>query len=249
MKKVVIITLSLAIAFSSCKSQKASEQIILVNIRGLDRGQVAEILRELCANNSKVVGIDVIFRSKPSLEDNQLISALLTCNNMVVPSLIEGFDSGRESHHGFEPASDPEYMIDAKTGFANIIHESDSFGTVRRFSTREIVRGKVEYHFSVAIAWKFDSVTTKNYLSNNSRIVDVDYKSGRREFTTWTYDDFHLGRIEKNEIDGKIFLLGDLGQEDYDIFFSPLNRNGKRPDMYGLVYLANIVAQILETNH
>jgi CHASE2 domain-containing sensor protein len=41
-------------------------------------------------------------------------------------------------------------------------------------------------------------------------------------------------------------MIGFLGPGDQDKFITPLNTNPNEPDMYGLEYLANIVAQVLE---
>jgi CHASE2 domain-containing sensor protein len=54
------------------------------------------------------------------------------------------------------------------------------------------------------------------------------------------------GNITKKDIEGKIVMFGFLGPGNEDKFFSPLNTNPNEPDMYGLEYLANVVAQVLE---
>ena len=41
-------------------------------------------------------------------------------------------------------------------------------------------------------------------------------------------------------------MLSFLGPGNEDKFFTPLNTDNKNPDMYGIEYLANIVAQVLE---
>lgn len=89
-------------------------------------------------------------------------------------------------------------------------------------------------------------VKTSNFIQSHERLVDLNFKKGVRKFKTFSVTDVLNGKLTKKEIEGKIVMMGFLGPGNEDKFYSPLNKNSKEPDMYGVEYLANIVAQILE---
>ena len=70
------------------------------------------------------------------------------------------------------------FLLNAKTGFGNFIHEKDNFNTLKRFSTFEVVDDKVEYNFAVRIAMEFDSIRTNNFLKRNSKILEINFLEG-----------------------------------------------------------------------
>jgi CHASE2 domain-containing sensor protein len=95
---------------------------------------------------------------------------------------------------------------------------------------------------------KFDSASTSRFLKNTPRIVDVNYDEDRK-FKKFTSNDVLAGKVRPEQVQGKIVLFGMLGPGDEDKFFTPLNGAKKdrgEPDMYGVEYLARIVAQVLE---
>ena len=47
-------------------------------------------------------------------------------------------------------------------------------------------------------------------------------------------------------MEGRIVIFGYLGPWDLNKVVTPLNTGGRKPDMYGVEYLANIVCQVLE---
>ena len=79
-------------------------------------------------------------------------------------------------------------------------------------------------------------------------VVMVDYKEGRRTFVKISPEDVFGGKVKRKDIEDKIVLIGFLGPGDDDKFFTPLRDKLApiEPDMYGVEYLANVTAQILE---
>ena len=86
-----------------------------------------------------------------------------------------------------------------------------------------------------------------NFVRNNPNIVALDHKNGRRKFKTFSSSVVLKGKLTKSDVEGKIVMMGFLGPGNRDKFFTPLNSNPNEPDIYGLEYLANIVAQVIET--
>ncbi|MEQ8359415.1 MAG: CHASE2 domain-containing protein [Cytophagales bacterium] len=246
MKKLLIATCTLVI-LSSCEAQGSFEQdIALVNLSDLDRGKISEVINIINSKQPDVVAIDVQFygREKPS-DDYKLLLALEHCKNLVMISLIANYDGRKEKDYTeFTYGSMPEFLIGAKTGFANVILENDR--SLRKFSIYEKVKGKIEYHFAIQVAMSFDSIKTMEFIRSKPRIVNVDYVAGKG-LKVFSADDVLQERVSQNDIRGKIVMFGFLGPGDEDKFYTPLNENPNEPDMYGLEYLANIVAQVLES--
>ena len=93
---------------------------------------------------------------------------------------------------------------------------------------------------------QFDSLRTNKFIKTHDRLVDIDFKNGERKFKIFTFQNVLTNKLTKGDIEGKIVMLGFLGPGTQDKHISPLNSNPNEPDMYGLEYLAHIVAQILE---
>lgn len=161
-------------------------------------------------------------------------------------SLMGDFDEITNDYNTFVNESEPQFLEGAKTGFINTVLENDELNTLKRFFVSGVVTGKKEYHFSVQIAMLYDSIKTMEFIQQNNNIVDVDYKYGNRKFKKISPREVLSEKITKEDIEGKIVIMGFLGPGNEDKFYTPLNKNPNEPDMYGVEYLANIVAQILE---
>jgi CHASE2 domain-containing sensor protein len=233
----------------SCSSQTADRNIVLINVETLDRAGVADEIAVINSLNPKVIAVDLQFSNRTEYQnDLRLISELVKCKNLIMVSSIENYTGNDVEYRMFTFGSLPEFSIMAKTGFSNTLHEEDEFKTLARFSTHEKVDGSIEYHFGVRVAMAFDSLKAIHFVERNPRIIEVDYRNGKRKFKTFSAAEVLNRKITRGDIEGKIVIIGFLGPGDEDKFYTPLNTNPNEPDMYGLQYLANIVAQVLESN-
>lgn len=249
MKKYLVFPLLFAfvLSFLACNSNKKIEDIVIIDVSDFGREIIAREVFILDSLNPKVLAIDLQFSTrKETMVDSLLEYILSGCDNLIMVSVIDDNYSGEDLEYKNLTSSLPEFIKNAKTGFTNVILEDDEFETLKRFSTYEKVGGKIEYHFSVQTAMAFDSLKTMSFLKKHPKIVDVKYNSSER-FKIFSAADVLEKKITTKEIEGKIVLVGSFSPFDYDVFFSPLNNKKKpyKPDMYGVVYLANVVAQIL----
>lgn len=237
------------IVAQSCSAQITQHNIVLINTGALDRKGIAEEINVINSFSPAVLAIDVQFYGHENYSyDHLLLLALEKCKNLVMISIIANYTGVDVEYNRFTYGSMPEFLIFAKTGFANTTIEKDKRQALKRFSIREKVNGNFEYHFSVRTAIAFDSLKVMRFVSSNPRLIDIDYKDGRRRFKTFSPTDVLGKKISREDIEGKIVMLGFMGPGDEDKFFTPLNRKTKpyKPDMYGVECLANIVAQVLE---
>jgi CHASE2 domain-containing sensor protein len=246
----IVYLLLFALVVGSCRKQVvAEEEIVLINAEILDRAGLAEQLNQINALDPKLVALDIFFsEDRDPRKDVLLQAALGKTKRLFMISIIDDYDYGRrKGYTQFGLGSLPAFLEGAQTGFANTIINEDEMRTLSRFSTHEYVAGNFEYHFGVRLAMAYDSLHAMQFIERHSRIVDVDFKNGERSFKTFSASDVLGKRISKQDIEGKIVMLGFLGPGNEDKFFTPLNNNPDEPDMYGMVYLAHVVAQIMES--
>lgn len=239
-----------ALFLASCyRASKAEAEIVLINVDTLDREGIARELDAVNAFNPKAVAIDLQFSEKmDQRKDVILLLALKHTPNLFMVSIIEDYGDGARSHYDqFTLGSLPVFLDNAQTGFANTMIEENELRTLNRFATHAYVAGKIEYQFGVRVAMAFDSLRTLRYVDQHPRMVDVDYRHGERRFKIFNSTEVLSGKLSRQDIEGKVVMLGFLGPGLEDKFYTPLNTNPDEPDMYGLVYLAHIVTQILES--
>jgi CHASE2 domain-containing sensor protein len=238
------------LVLASCRKQVvAEEEIVLINAEILDRAEFAEELDHINALDPKLVALDIFFsEDRDPHKDVLLQAALKKTKRLFMISTIDDYGYGRRmGYKQFGLGSLPVFLEGAQTGFANTIINEDEMRTLSRFSTHEYVDGNFEYHFGVRLAMAYDSLHAMRFIERHPRIVDVDFKNGERRFKTFSASDVLGKRISKQDIEDKIVMLGFLGPGNEDKFFTPLNNNTDEPDMYGIVYLAHVVAQVMES--
>lgn len=234
---------------TSCNLHHVEQNIVLINVDTLDREGIANQISIINSLKPKVIALDLQFSTDTEYDkDTHLIQELDHCKNLVMLSIIENYTGEDIEYKRFEYGSLPDYATNAKTGFGNAILEKDEFQTLKRFSILEKVNVGYEYHFAIRTAMQFDSLKTMGFIKGKSRIIDVDYKDGKRKFKSFSANDILNKNLSEEDINGKIILMGYIGPTDEDKFYTPLNnkKNPIKPDMYGLVFMANIISQTLE---
>jgi CHASE2 domain-containing sensor protein len=230
----------------ACNSQQVHEDIVIVGIDTLDREGIANLIGIINQYDPKVLSLDINFVGATEYrKDWELVWALRECKNLIMGSAIWNYTGYETTYERFFDESQPEFLINAKVGYTNGIFEGDETRTWTRFSAYEQVRGLKHFHFGVMTAMAFDSSTTNKFLHLNPKVVDIKFSTDRR-FKKFTSLDVFESRVTAEDLSGKIVLLGYLGPGMDDMFYTPLNEHKKRPDMYGVEIMANIVAQILE---
>jgi len=247
----IIWFLLFALVVGSCGQEGIAErQIVLINSDTLDRADIAREIEYINALNPKVVALDIQFsEDRDPQKDTLLLAALKSTKRLFMISMIDDYDYGRkklESYERFALGSLPVFLSGAETGFANTVLDEKEMAELNRFSTHEYVAGKIEYHFGVKIAMSLDSLRALQFVTRHPRVVNVDYRDGDRSFKVFQAADVLGKKISRQDIEGKIVMLGFLGPGNEDKFFTPLNTNPDEPDMYGMVYLAYVAAQVLE---
>ncbi len=257
--KTIFVVLVIALMAGSCNSQLKHDirhdDIVIVNVGKRYRAAIAKEIAIINSFGPKVIALDTYFPDSDSeYTDSLLISVLNGCNRLVMMGLISNYTNEVNGNYQELTGSHPKFLSNAKIGFANSILEDDEFRTLRKFSIYEKVNGITVYHFAVRTAMEYDSMRTMAFVNGKPRVTDVEYIGDQKMFKTFSDFDVFDGKIVQEDIEGKIVLFGYIGpydgyqgDNDEDKYFSPLNAKipPYRSDMYGVVFHANIIAQIL----
>ena len=243
--------------------------IVIVNLGLADRYEVAEILDNINRAEPLVVGIDVFFRHPKDAEDDaRLAAAMKRTKNLVlvskvawkVESLEEDVDRDEMSFVNPEiefdtlERSDPMFLENASTGFANLnIDQDASYMTCREISFLETWSGNREPSFALRIAEIYDSEAASVAAARGVGEETINFRGNLKSFFHLDVDQALDPEMDLSFIKGKIVLMGflgaDLGTESLeDRYFTPLNERyvGRSvPDCFGVVIHANVIAMML----
>lgn len=234
-----------------------NNQIVIINTGLHNRIGISKQINLIKSLNPKVIAIDLFFDKEVNqYQDSLLMTSLKGYENFVMAVLLK--DNGIQSRDKlFISGTIPKFRTAKYIGYTNVLLEDSDPPLLKRFFSYDSIENKIVYHLSVQTAMLYDSAKTANFLNNNYRIIDIRYFGNQEIFKMYSASDVLNGSIPREEIEDKIIIMGYAGPYEYfpidrydeDKFYTPLNLQptNSPPDMYGVVYLANIVKQILFT--
>jgi CHASE2 domain-containing sensor protein len=256
MKYVIVIL----IAILSCSPKASDEIIVLINVEQLEVGRenIAKGITLLDSFAPKVIAIDLQFPDEHNNEkiDDELSRVLNDCRSSLVlcsdiddyESNIDDYEERLEEYSGFKESTLLKLAPSkSKTGFSNLITDLDPFLTVKVFPSWEKVNGKVEYQFGVQTAILFDSLKAANFVKQHPKINSINFHMGKK-FKSFGISDIINGKVRREDIEGKIVMIGFLGPGFTDRFYSGAIKRGNgsfEPDMFGVEFQAHIAMQVL----
>ncbi len=221
------------------KDPDVDQNIVVVNIGDLSRGEIAEEIKIISQHKPKVIGIDSFFGCPSLLRDtvncpklrdvmgNLLLSnAIQEAGNVVlVTKVLQADTLLPPNQYDSLRRSDPMFSDFAvREGYANLDTDAefqDDAKTCRVFNPRIEVDGKTNYAFAVEIAMEYDSVKTKKFLERNNYEEVINYRGNVYDifgstgypnmFYTLDVDDVRSGNFMPDMLKDKIVIFGFLG--------------------------------------
>lgn len=235
----------------SCFSQSVRDSIVLIGVGDYDREIIAREIEIINSFTPKVIAIDIALPEyHGDKADRRLVKAMMSSKQVIIPSRISslGLDYyGKELIMVSLTCAGPFfYPVNTESGFVSAEIDTAQQTIPAKFMQWQDATGYRYRHFSVETAMKFDSLRTNDFIKAHDRLVDINFERAKSKFKTFSVQEILKGKLTKADIEGKIVMVGFLGPGNQDKHISPLNSNFNEPDMYGLEYLAIIVAQILE---
>lgn len=240
------------IATGKCYSQPTNDHVVLINIGEYKKTEITEAIQIANSFSPRVIALDMAFREYTGdAADRKLFNALMDVNNLVLPSEItsDGTDTKGQEITSIYFSSAPQFFTPrAKTGFVSVAVSQDQLVIPSQFYLwiQGSYSNDIYKHFSLVTAMAFDSSKAANYLERHGRVDKLNSDFSERKFKTFSIYDLISGKARKNDFNNKILLFGFLGPGNDDKFYTQSNLPMNQPNIYGLEYLANIVAQILE---
>jgi CHASE2 domain-containing sensor protein len=217
------------------------ENIVVVNIGYLTRGEIAQQIQIVSKYKPKVIGLDGFFDCSTGLRDtvncpqlkdtfgNLLLSnAIKEAGNVVLVTKVlqrdtllpeNTFDSLRKSDAIFR-----DYAI--AEGYASLETDAafqDDVKTCRMFNPKLKVKDDMHYAFSVEMAMQYDSVKTKKFLNRNNFSEVINYRGNvfdfhgstnyPQMFFTIDVEDVMTENFDSELFRDKIVIFGYLGRE------------------------------------
>ena len=246
------------VVFSKIREeQQVDTNIVLINIRQLDRRGIAHQIALVNSYEPKVIGLDALFlERRDTLTDNLLALAFSQCKYLVIASKLSNFLE-EENCYDSLVLPEPIFREHAKTGFANLPTSGVNARTIRMFQPEAQLRDGVASSFATEIVKLYDERAYIELFQRENSFETINYRGNFNKFYLLDFVDLRNAEIDLSFLKDKIVLLGYIGpsvaQKDLeDIYFTPLNSNyaGRSyPDMYGVVIHANIISMILNRNY
>jgi CHASE2 domain-containing sensor protein len=249
------------IVFTKLGRETTSDtNIVLVNIRQVDRKTIAKQIEILNKYEPKVIGIDAFFRKEKSPDqDFPLMMAFAQTENLVLVSELSEYDENTNCWQKVEK-SHPDFVEFAHTGFANVVtgEQKEGFRTVREFVPQFCVADSVELSFTSKIISLYDSAAYNYLIKRGNETEVINWRGTEVKFVALDVEDVLEENFDPLLLKDKIVLMGYIGETLYDknslidIFYTPLNeRSAGRayPDMFGVVVHANVISMSLHKKY
>jgi CHASE2 domain-containing sensor protein len=220
------------------RTDKIDQDIVLINISNSDRSEIAALLLDIEKCKPLIVGIDVIFLKHKQLEEDSILSdALGIMNNDILAYEFDSQGNGKRSIDEFRKVAYGE-------GYVNL-DERDEIAS--HFTPVKEVNGKLYESFALIITKHWRPKLKYDLTVNKS--IPILFQRSQQQYYYFEKEDL-MEKAVCELLKNKIVLVGYLGPEDEDKYYTPIRSNDKdqvgKSDTYGLVIQANAIRTILE---
>lgn len=247
------------IVFTELRENPAAhEDIVLVNIKHLDRGTIGKQIDALNEHNPAIIGIDAFFKEKKDFEnDFRLMLSFDATDSLVMVTKLLNPDEDGECFDSLQ-TSESQFIENAFSGYANFITSPGVFKTTREFAPHFCYKDTFALSFTSEIARLHAPEAFEYLMSRGNNEETINWRGNYKKFFSIDAEDVLDEDFDLSFIEGKIILMGFLGEREIgepsleDTFFTPLNEvTGGRsvPDMFGVTVHANILSQILDQDY
>lgn len=213
MTKYLLIAVGLIISLG-CKDNDSI--ITIVDIGHLDRKGIAQQLTIINKYSPKVVGLDFLLTTDSLQKDVLLSETLSKIKSVVESSKLHNSDDVMTNKWDSLERYHPKFRF-GNYGFSNITITDDSV-IVDELPMRQYYRNEPVYAFSYMAAKMY----REELIGPKYRNFDQDIAFGNgtigRHFKIIRVKDLMTGNFDKNDLAGKIVLMGHVGDSE-DSFY------------------------------
>lgn len=209
--------------------------IVLVNIDGCSRDQIADAVEQTDFCGPRAIGLDVFF-DYPGSDDSRLVSVMSECGNLVLPLNVLYNDAGKAE--GISGSFFYDSLPDGRLYGAVNLAGNDARSVIRQFRPFFTVDRDTIFNFVVQLAFKADPEAAGYLLDRGKSLENIYYPS--REFEIINAEDILQSR---DILRDKTVLIGTLND------FSDEHMTPTESAMPGVLIQAHTLATILHRDY
>ncbi len=223
-----------------------SDDIFIVNIGYLNRGEIAGLINDIQTFKPSVIGVDAVFKEERDFFNDYLLQqALFNADNVVM-----GCFGIYEKNKAAGIIRSHEKFGEHPLGHLEFISEDIS---VRVLETFINFNDTVIYSFPVEIVRQFDEEKFFRFIARDNEIEVINYRGGREPFKVFDFEDIYTENGELSMFEDKIVLLAYYREfagapcDTIDSHFSPMSRSEYGyADTKGIEVHAHVINMILK---
>ena len=209
----------------------------------------SEIFRNILKDEPAVLGIDIIYDSYTSYEDDELLLNTLKDNPVVLASvLITGKEKWGNLNENtlLSPFKELNQVVDI--GYINPHIENQDYGVVRKATLHKLFNNENYSSFAYEIYKKYlihnslnDELATTNY--NTRKPLYINYSGPPDSYKMMSAYHVYSGLLPEGFFNDKIVLFGPYSLGMQDNYTTPTNNI---ESMYGIEIHANIIQTLID---
>ena len=209
------------------------KDIVLVNIGDKNRADLGGLILELDSCQPAAIAVNAVFvNEKDKFGDSVLQQALRLAKNDIL--VYGGVD---RSHSKFQQYADSGHIQFKEVG-----------GVYSHIFPLVTMHGKIHEDIALTILKKWKPGFEIDIKADRS--IPVKFQRTQQQFLNLYIDTEDYGNLDRENLKGKIFIVGYLGPTEEDKYYTPFSffeefRSGG-PDSYGIIIIANAVRTLLD---
>ena len=219
--------------------QERESVITIVDIGRNNRLEIGKQLRIINQFSPKIVALDFFLVPDSLSQDTILVKELNRITNSVQVVALHDFNEPLDCWDSLE-ISHSKFTI-SNYGFANITTTEEDTTFVRELPLKQCFNGKWVYSFSYVVAENSFGVKTK-YRNSGTTGIKFDLSNIGNYFNIISREDLDNGEFNKSDFDGKIVILGYIGNDDDHFKVDGLGQMS----INGVIIQAAIINEIID---
>lgn len=236
MKERCVLFLFVLLLIVSCRERPIVITVVEIGDNRVEIGKQIAIINKFAP---KVVALDFFLVPDSLDKDTILVSELAKLPNTVQAVKLNGYAEPLDVWDSLE-ISHAKFPISSQ-GYANILTLDNNTLFVDKLPMQQQLDDSLVFSFSYVVADQSFGVNEK-YRNSGRKPINLDLDNFRSGIKIITKETLASGNFNKDDLDGKIVLMGYLGPDE-DFFFVD---DDKEEKISGVLIQAAIINKIMD---
>jgi hypothetical protein len=213
--------------------------IILVNYKTADRATIAKGIQAINKCNPKIIGVNALFIEPRDATGDTLLAQAMKANKNIVLASNGNFDN---VHTTGDSLINSNSIFVRNSLAEGLVHYGFKNDLVTSHLPYRSVGDNLVWSFPITIACYYDMELSTGFMNKfaGNTYYEIQFYRNLNNFKVLDID--KLDQVTCDDLEGKIVLIGYLGQTNEDILGIPSSDHGQ---MYSTVIAANIILNLL----